>query len=190
MRDCAQYEIQLTAYAAAELTEPDKRALENHLGHCAACRAELACEVELRTVLSGLPPAQCPENVARYLQGTLDLNGQPSSPRSNWWPAGLGLVAATLLAVLLAPGLLSGLRTPARVAAQEFTVAEIAQARHDVVATLTLAADVMNRSRNKTVVEVFGARLPRAISGSLRPQSSDAHLPDNPTDKPPTGGNG
>ncbi len=190
MRDCAQYEIQLTAYAAAEMTGPDHRGLKNHLSRCADCRAELAREVELRTVLAGLPPARCPESVSHYLQDTLDLNGQPSSARANWWPAGLGLVAATLLAVLLVPGLLNGPLTPAQVAAPEFTAAEIAQARHDVVATLTLAADVMNRSRNKTVVEVFGAHLPRAISGSLRPQGSDAHILNNPTDEPPTGGNG
>lgn len=197
MNDCTLYDIQLTAYAAGELTEPDLGAVESHLKRCADCRAELAREKELRDLLGGLPTVECPDTVTHFLNGVVPVNGANSSERRfGWWPAGLGMIAAVLLAVLLIPGLLNhddqtdGLVAQAKTDAHEFTAAEISQARRDVIATLALAADVLERSRENTVVDVFGARLPRVINGSLRSPISDAHGTTDNHKTAPTGGNG
>jgi anti-sigma factor RsiW len=197
MNDCTLYDIQLTAYAAGELTEPDLGAVESHLARCADCRAELAREKELRDLLGGLPTAECPDTVTHFLNGVGQLDEDISSERRfGWWPAGLGMIAAALLAVLLIPGLLDnadqtdGLVAQANSDAHEFTAAEISQARRDVIATLALAADVLERSRENTVVDVFGARLPRVINGSLRSPISDAHGTTDNHKTAPTGGNG
>ncbi len=197
MKDCALYEIHLTDYAAGELTEPVLSALESHLGHCSACRDELAREIELRTVLGSLPLAQCPDTVTQNVQHGNERHAPIATDRrSPWWPAGLSLVAAALLAVLLMPEFVRGPHNPgpiafdSEIAAPNFSAAEIAQARRDVIATLALAVDVLDRSRNQTVVNVFGARLPAAISGTLRPLSSDAQNHNNPTESNPSGGNG
>ena len=105
-------------------------------------------------------------------------------------------IGLALLAVLLIPGLLDnadqtdGLVARANSDAHEFTAAEISQARRDVIATLALAADVLERSRENTVVDVFGARLPRVINGSLRSPISDAHGTTDNHKTAPTGGNG
>jgi len=210
--DCTQYELQLTDYTAGDLTEPDRAAVENHLAQCAACRSELAREVELRTALVDLPLAQCPDSVTSFLRASLDLADTARAPAqsgssapvdsfvpSGWRRTGLGLVAATLVAALLIPGLLERAREPepvvaranqANLAAVEFSDAEIEQARRDVVATLTLTAGILDRSRDRTVAEIFGARLPAAISGSLRPNTSDAQKTNRNSNETPTGGNG
>ncbi len=194
MNDCTLYDIQLTAYAAGELTEPDLGAVENHLKRCADCRAELAREKEMRSLLGGLPTAECPDSVTNFLHGVLPLEEDSNSNRFGWWPAGMGLVAAALLAVLLIPGLMGDTTETERLVAQvethEFTADEISQARHDVIATLALAADVLERSRDNAVVEVFGARLPRIINESLRSPASDAHGKTDNLKTAPTGGNG
>ncbi len=62
--------------------------------------------------------------------------------------------------------------------------------RREVIATLVLAADILDRSRDKTVVDVFGARLPRAISESLRPHATDAQNSTGNPNATHTGGNG
>lgn len=197
MNDCTLYDIQLTAYAAGELTEPDLGAVESHLKRCADCRAELAREKELRDLLGGLPTADCPDTVTHFLKGAVPSDEDKSSERRfGWWPAGLGMIAAALLAVLLIPGLLNNpdqtddLLAQAQIDAHEYTAAEISQARRDVIATLALAADVLERSRENTVVDVFGARLPRVINGSLRSPISDAQGTTDNHKTAPTGGNG
>lgn len=195
MNDCTLYDIQLTDYAAGELAEPDLGAVKKHLERCADCRAELAREVELRSLLGGLPTAECPDTVTNFLHDALPLDAGDSTGRSfGWWPAGMGLVAAALLAVLLIPGLMGDNAGTERLVAQaethEFTAEEISQARHDVIATLALAADVLERSRENTVADVFGARLPRIINDSLRSPASDAQGKTDNTKTAPTGGNG
>ncbi len=205
MQDCTLYEIKLGDYAAGELNEPDLSVVQKHLTQCADCQAELDREMELRVVLSGLPQAQCPDSVTDFLHDKLALDTDaalprieklPTTSRTGWWPAGFGLVAAALLAVLMIPGLLDGPHGPEQVAtatdevAPEFTAAEIAQARHDVIATLAMAAEVLDRSRDNAVVDVFGTRLPRAITESLRPLATDAQKTTDDPNQSHTGGNG
>ncbi len=195
MNDCTLYELQLMDLAAGELTEPDLGAVRKHLQQCADCSAELAREIQMRELLGGLPAAACPEAVTNRLQSALPLGAdRTGNGRSSWWPAGLGLVAAALLAVLLIPGWMNRTVAPESDLAQseihEFTDAEISQARRDVIATLALAADILERSREETVADVFGARLPRIINGSLRSPLSDAQGTTDNLKTAPTGGNG
>ena len=195
MNDCTLYDIQLADYSAGELREPDLGAVESHLAQCANCRAELAREIELRQVLSGLPQVNCPQRVTTTLHESL-AQVETRTAFTRRWSVGLPLVAATLLAVLLVRALWQEPNAPvpnavptADVAAQ-YTAAEIDQARREVIASLVLAADILDRSRDKTVVDVFGARLPRAISQSLVPRSSDAQNSTINTNAAHTGGNG
>jgi len=198
MQNCTLYELKLADYAAGDLQQPDLGVVDTHLEICADCRAELAREMELRTVLGEMPTVACPDSVTQFFGDLLESDVQPSVQhnRANWWPAGLGLIAAALLAVLMVPGLLTGPPQPQQVATNDsdislgFSAAEIAQARHDVIATLAMAAEILDRSRDNTVVNVFGSRLPEAITGSLRPLASDAQKTTNDPNQTHNGGNG
>lgn len=203
MNDCTLYDMQLAAYAAVELSEPELGAVRDHLARCGKCRAELAREQELRAVLGSLPAAICPaavsDAVTQRISTGQSRRSAPLTDRSRAgarWPAALGLVAAAILAILLVPGLLresppagppaAGIGEPG----EPFSRAEIEQARREFIMTLALAADVLDRSRDRTVVDVFGAQLPRAISSSLHPHASDAQVPTNNTNAAQTGGKG
>jgi hypothetical protein len=204
MNDCTLYDMQLATYAAGELNEPELGAVQDHLERCAACRAELDRERELRSILGSLPLAVCPASVTATLAQRIDSAagrdpGPTTDPRSaphRWrWPAVVGLAAAAVLAVLLVPGLWQGPPSEQPVARNDasaslYSDAEIDQARRDVITTLALAADILDRSRDKTVVDVFGAQLPRVISGSLRSPASDAQEPSDNTNAAHTGGKG
>jgi len=197
MNDCTLYDIQLAAYAAGELSEPELGAVESHLARCAECRDELAREIDMRTMLAGLPQVPCPQRVSVAVYDTL-ARTQTETMVGPWrrWSLGPALVAATLLAVLLVPTMWQKTSPPDPTVANvgagtpQFTTAEIKQARREVIATLVLAADILDRSRDKTVVDVFGARLPRAISESLRPHATDAQNSTHNPNAPHTGGNG
>jgi anti-sigma factor RsiW len=195
MRDCDFCEIHLTAYAAGELGATDCDVLEAHLADCADCRAELAREEELRGLLHGLPAATCPDRVARSLQDRLALDHDGATVGTGFrrrLRAGVaGLVAAALAGLLLVPVLRHDPVPVPAAGDATYTAAEIARARREVVAVLALTADVLARSRERTMTDVFGDRLPDAVSGSLRlPHAPDAHTPNSAPSASEPGGQG
>jgi anti-sigma factor RsiW len=202
MHDCNAIESQLSEFAAGNLPRTDAVIVAAHLAACGSCRAEFDREQELRAILQELPLVTCPTRVSRALQRRVDLAaGLPAARRSRRWPASLGLVAAALLAVLLVPGLsrrtdrplpteAAGAATSNAQATTGYTASEVNQARRDAVVALQLAASVLDRSRDRAVVDVFGSRLPRAISGALRPVPHQSPITDQPPQSTIPGGNG
>ena len=161
---CDETRLQLTEYAAGDLPAAEAAAVAKHLDGCPACRRELGTEQALRATLGSLPVASCPPGI-----GDFRPTAAPVRRRSPL-PWGVGFAAAAGRAAVLLGGFLD--REPAA----EFSAAEIAAARHDVIYTLGLAADVIERSQRETVVDVFGDKLPRAVTGSLKmksPQQGD-----------------
>ncbi|MCB1183978.1 zf-HC2 domain-containing protein [bacterium] len=195
MRDCEFYEIHLADYAAGELPRDRREALEAHLSACGGCREELAREIDLRTVLGSLPVAPCPDAVTRGLAALLPLDIPADRGRGAPRPwlrlATSGLVAAALALFVLVPALRDGRPAAAPAGHGAYTQAEVDQARRDVINVLALTAGVLDRSRTRTMTEVFGDRLPGAVSGSLRsPHAPDAHTPNGANGASDTGGQG
>jgi len=186
--DCAFFELQLTEYTSGTLSAGDCARLARHLAVCDSCRAEAAREEELRKVLGNLPTIACPAMPADQ------FTDQASGRRVARWPWAIGMAAAVLLAIVLVPGILPGSSLLMDQAAHgpeaphKFTVAEVAQARRDLLTTLALAVDVLDHSRDRTMVQVFARQLPRAVAGSLNRLDS----PTRKTDHNPitTGGKG
>lgn len=174
MKECKDYQAALSAYTGDELSGNERQALTNHLLHCADCRDELEREEELRQHLAGLPQVNCPGHVFEAIMAQTD---RPTTKRRlrNRWPWA-GIAVAATLAVLFLPGfngvLTNDVPHDQMAVNQEFSEAEIAQAKRDVMATLTLAANVVSRSRQDTMSDIFGTRLPNALSGSLSPSKS------------------
>jgi anti-sigma factor RsiW len=160
MSPCEQIRLQLTEYAAGDLSPPAAAVVARHVDACPACRRELELERSLRATLGSLPVAACPAGIGGFTPAAAG----PSRRRTRW-PWGVGIAAAAGLAAVLVGGFLD--RGPA----PEFTAAEIAAARQDVAYTLGLAARVLERSQREAVVDVFGDTLPRAVTGSLKLKS-------------------
>ena len=162
---CHEIQLQLTEYAGGDLLPAEAAEVARHLDGCPACRRELALENSLRTTLGSLPRVTCPEGVGR-------ADEEPTShPIRRWtrWPVGAGLVAAASLAALLIGGLIDRSVDPDPAA--PWSAREIAAAREDMLYTLALTAEVLERTQREAVVDVFGDRLPGALNGSLKLKS-------------------
>ncbi|MBC8426617.1 hypothetical protein H8E07_21080, partial [bacterium] len=85
-----------------------------------------------------------------------------------WRRAALGLAAAAAVLALFLVAPLGDLSDETEPAADAWTEQEIASARGDILATLTLTAEIINRTERKTVDEVFGRHLPGAVSSSIK----------------------
>jgi anti-sigma factor RsiW len=176
MKACHDIEIQLTAYAAGELDAQDAALVAAHLAACSACREEVARETLLRRTMGSLPDQPCPAGVSRELN---DLDASRRRPRDHrtarsHWPGGLGLVAAAVLAIVLLPGLLRQPEAEPEVAVpvQRWTNEEIADARKDMLYTLALTAAVLDRTSKSAMADVFGDRIPQAVTGSFKVKST------------------
>ncbi len=134
-----------------------------HLDGCRSCRAELAREQELRATLGSLPTVACPSGIGDFVPARAAR--RPARGRIwGWSLAAAAGVAAVMLGVLYPRD-----QEPRRT----WTEAELAEARHDMITTLSLTADAIDRGRRAAVVEVFGERLPRAVTGSLKLRSPE-----------------
>jgi anti-sigma factor RsiW len=162
MSPCERTRLQITEYAAGDLAGPAAAAVARHLDDCPACRAEMETELNLRAVLGSLPAAAAPAGTGSFTPPA----AAPAARRSRW-PWGVGFAAAAGLAAVLLGGF------PDRAPADRWTEAEIAAARHDMITTLNLAADAIERGQRAAVVETFGERLPRAVTGSLKLKSPE-----------------
>jgi len=163
MNTCRQIRLELAAYDSDELDAAGTAAVERHLDGCRACRTELRYEREIRASLGALPTAACPPGVGDFV---------PSAPprrvaRKRVWSWSLAAAAALVAAVL------GGLATRAPSPQPNWTDAELAAARQEMIFTLSLTADAIDRGRRAAVVEVFGERLPRAVTGSLKLKSPE-----------------
>ena len=161
MSRCDDIRLQLTEYAAGDLSAGEAAAVAKHLDGCPACREELAVEQSLRSTLGSLPRAECPPGIGDFVPAAV-----PAHRRSRL-PWGVGFAAAAGLAAVLIGGFLD--RGPTH----EFSEAEMAAARHDMFYALELTADVLERTQRAAVVDVFGDRIPRAVTGSLKLKSPE-----------------
>lgn len=122
----------LDDYVDGALEEDRRRQFEEHVESCAACRDELDLALELQQALGSLPTMQCPpEVVARVEAGRAPSQ---SGARSGWAraAAGLGIIAAGLLAGLLFLGDRQG-AVPGDVPTQaELKQAELEQAEEEL----------------------------------------------------------
>lgn len=159
---CADIELELAGFAAGELDEPTADAVARHVVACAGCRDELSHELALRRTLADLPRVPAPRG--------LDLRPPAAAPRRRRRPAVFAaaatLAAAVVLAVVLGDSPRSG--RPTAPEAAGYDAAQIAAARRDAAYGLVLAARILERSEKRTVADVFGHRLPRAVTESLR----------------------
>ena len=94
----------LLPWYLTDTLDPAERALvAEHLGACAACRAELASEERLRAGLRTLPATQAADWAALRDRA---LESRPEEPKTGWWPSRrlstrIGLIAASQAAILL-----------------------------------------------------------------------------------------
>ncbi|MBN2432089.1 MAG: zf-HC2 domain-containing protein [Acidobacteria bacterium] len=67
------------AYIDHELTAEQRRAIEDHLASCAACRMYAARMQETRDMARSVPPTGAPSLLTTMIRGRLGLPGSPSS---------------------------------------------------------------------------------------------------------------
>jgi anti-sigma factor RsiW len=162
MNTCERIRLQLTDFAAGDLAAPEAAAVARHLDGCPACREEMEAERSLREILGSLPTVRSPGGIGDFVPA----RRVPRPDRARWrW--GAGFAAAAGLAAILVGGFLD------RAPQNRWTEAELAAARHDVITTLGLAAEAIERGQRTAVVETFGQRLPRAVTGSLKLKSPE-----------------
>ena len=165
MNECRQIELELVAYSSGELDPSERDMVRRHLDDCSACREELNREMEIRQTLGTLPIHAAPLNLEHRIRAaaTQHATRRPRIGNRVRFTAALALAAASLAIVLLVPALRS-----AQGPDQDWTEAEIAAARQEVVYTLSLAAKVIDRTEKSAVVNVFADKLPRAIDDSFK----------------------
>ena len=180
MKTCALVQLQLAEFLDGDLGGAEAQAVTSHLATCPECTAELDREQRLRTVLGGMQPRRCPPGVTAKLLTTARDRTRSSPPGrsiAHLFPLGVTVaLAASLVTMVL-------LKTPelpppdfhrgTEISGQtQFTPEEVTAARRDLVWTLALTARVIDHAEKKTVSEVFGRKLPAAITGSLRRATS------------------
>lgn len=168
-RTCREVEIELGAYAAGELVPLAAARVRGHLADCAACRAELAAERELRRTFASLERPRCPDAVtARIRRRTVDrpTTGRRIATVRRW---GGSLAAAAVLAVLLWPGLREG--APRSVEPAAWSRDELLDARREAALALAWTAEILERTERHTVQEVFGRTFAGSVQGSLLPNA-------------------
>jgi anti-sigma factor RsiW len=158
-------ERELAAYCSGELDPAARDRVRLHLEVCAGCRAELAREREIREVLGSLPRGSFPPELAHRIEAATwgPAPAAPAAGRRTRLTAALILAAAGLAAALLLPGPRTAFGPK-----QVWTKEEIAEGRREVMFTLALTSQVIDRTRRDAVVEVFADKLPHAIDESFK----------------------
>ena len=176
MNRCREIEIELAAFAAGETDPVERDQVRSHLDECAGCRAELAREMNLRETLARLPAASAPANLDHRIRTAIQTARADSRSRRSRHrlAAAVTVVAASLALALILPK--PGQESSPQ---QTWTDMEIAAAREEVMFTLGLTAQVLDRTQKEAIIEVFANQLPNSVNESLK------------LDKPETsGGNG
>ena len=165
MNRCREIEIELAAYAVGELDPVDHETVRSHLDGCAECREELAREMTLRETLGGLPTACAPATLDNRIMAAIHTS--ESDSRSRWsrhrLAAAITVAAAGLALALILP-------KPGQDSSpqQTWTDMEIAAARDEVMFTLGLTAQVLDRTQKNAIIEVFANQLPNTVNESLK----------------------
>jgi len=165
MHRCREIEIELAAYAGGELDSAEREQVRDHLDGCVGCRAELARENTLRETLGGMPAASAPMNLDNRIRSAIRTAGAES--HSRWYrhrlAAAITVAAASLALALILPNVGQD-STPH----QTWTDMEIATAREEVMFTLGLTAQILDRTQANAIIEVFGNQLPNSVNESLK----------------------
>jgi anti-sigma factor RsiW len=173
---CAAVEILLAEYRGGELDRAEAQLVEDHLGQCRACRAELARELHLSDSLGSLPLVKCPQRVTDAILAVVDeTESIPAArpvdpPLSRRWTTFVGLAAAAAALVLMLAGPLDNGQPDQKSRAGEsvYTQAEVDAARADLKRSLQLTARIINQTERSTVKEVFGHTLPESLTRSIK----------------------
>lgn len=88
----------ISASLSGDLTDAERAELEAHLQRCERCRATLAAFKAERRILSGLPAASPPRDLAARVRGGIE-SGRFGVP---WWRRPIGLVAISASTVAVA----------------------------------------------------------------------------------------
>ncbi len=178
MTACRDIQLELAGFLDGDLGPEEAAGIAAHLSRCAECAAELVREQVLRSSLGTASPARCPSGVTTAILKAVAAEVPPAAVavrprfrRGALAPAGLGIALAACLVALVTT------RTPevSQVPAPEVQALrsepgpeQVRQARRDLAWTLSLAARVIDHNEKETVKDVFGRKIPAAITGSLR----------------------
>lgn len=93
----------LAAYEVGLLSAPERALVEQHLGDCAVCRAELAAVRATADLLQPMPRADAPRDTWQHVQARLTPRHRRSAaPARRWVP----VLAAAMLILILATAFL------------------------------------------------------------------------------------
>lgn len=137
--NCETVREMLWAYLEKETTAEEAVKIEEHLHHCAECRAELELQKEMMETLAGLPEADLPagyhEELMQKLQAEAKVVPFPvKQKKQNRWKQ-LSLVAAAVLVIVAAGGMdgILGMRASQNEAVQEIKAADTTVPMPEVV---------------------------------------------------------
>ena len=176
---CHEIQLLLAQYAAKELAPEQSLPVASHVADCAACREELQRETRLRRLLGDLPVQDYTGEAFAVPRKDLQAKNSPETGFRRWMLAGVGFAAVLALAFLASDLLLDKL-SPASEQATEraatedvgapaaWTRAELDEAQDGVIFCLSFTAKILQESKRTAIHEVFGKKIPDAISGSLR----------------------
>ncbi len=103
--DCQRIRDLLAAFQDAELADDDRRSVEEHLGECAACTAELAELDGLREIVRSCPepqpPAELWDRIERAVHASTSVRQPRVEPRRRLIWAQWATVAALLLVTVV-----------------------------------------------------------------------------------------
>ncbi len=163
MKTCQDMENLLSFYTEGALTDDERRAVEEHLAHCEACRRELAALQQAARMVEALPPVETPPWFEQKIMAGVRREASKKRFVQKWfYPLGIKIplqVMATLviavLAVLIYRGsedsvkdLLPGVTPPAMELSQEKAADDPA----------LLEDSVVQPSEKKSVHDAAGGR--------------------------------
>ncbi|MGD9549100.1 MAG: anti-sigma factor [Candidatus Krumholzibacteriia bacterium] len=178
MKTCRDIQLELAGFLDGDLRPEETAGIAAHLARCAECTGELEREQALRRSLGTAPPVRCPATLTTAILKAVAAESpesaapvQPRFRRRALAPVGVGVALAACLVAMVATRTpdLDPAPTPGAAALRSEPGPErIRQARRDLAWTLDLAARVIDHNEKETVKDVFGRKIPAAITGSLR----------------------
>ncbi|MBU2502552.1 zf-HC2 domain-containing protein [bacterium] len=178
MKTCRDIQLELAGFLDGDLRPEETAGIAAHLARCAECAGELEREQALRQSLGSAPPVRCPATVTTAILKAVAADSpksaapvRPPFRRRALAPAGVGIALAACLVALVTTRTpdVDPVHTPEATAIRSEPGPErVRQARRDLAWTLNLAARVIDHNEKETVKDVFGRKIPAAITGSLR----------------------
>ena len=167
--DCREYEYLITDYLEKKCTPEQRRRIETHFSGCESCRVMAADEQAVIDRLSSMQPAACPDEVIDQVMEKIDIKRMTLMERiSSWltvnpsWRYAASL-AGTALIVILAVLLSLPPKNNKIKTHQEFTEAEIQQAK----AEAEMALAYFSVYSNKTITAVEEVKIMKQINQTI-----------------------